>query len=71
MDNTAGEELLEPPPRLLERLRTIPGYTWDEEAPYFHSAYGDWYVILRAGARTWSFQDGSTVMSMVLAQAKC
>ncbi|KAH8810781.1 HHK1, histidine kinase-group X protein [Xylogone sp. PMI_703] len=44
MDGLAGEELLEPPSRLLERLRSIPGYVWDEETPLQHSAYGDWKV---------------------------
>lgn len=32
-----------PPPRLFERLRSIPGYTWDDSQA-FHSSYDNWYV---------------------------
>lgn len=36
-----GNEL-DPPARLFERLRQIPGYIWDEEKEPFHSSYDNW-----------------------------
>jgi hypothetical protein len=41
MDGAAvalGEEMLDPPQRLYERLRHFAGYTWDEDR-IFHSSY--------------------------------
>ncbi len=37
-----GDEQLDPPPRLFERLRQIKGYIWDEETEPFHSSYDNW-----------------------------
>ena len=31
----------EPPPRLFERLASIPGYTWDRNVRPFHSVSAD------------------------------
>lgn len=36
------DDLLDPPPRLYERLRQIAGYDWDESELPFHSTYGFW-----------------------------
>ncbi|KEY64471.1 hypothetical protein S7711_07219 [Stachybotrys chartarum IBT 7711] len=33
------------PPRLFERLRQLPGYTWDELDLPFHSSYDSWCVF--------------------------
>ncbi|KAH7156977.1 hypothetical protein EDB81DRAFT_881270 [Dactylonectria macrodidyma] len=40
-----SDDLLDPPPRLHERLRQIAGYTWDESKLPFHSTYDFWYVF--------------------------
>jgi hypothetical protein len=40
-----GDEMLDPPQRLYERLRQIAGYTWDESKEPFHSSYDNWYVL--------------------------
>ncbi|KAH8706560.1 hypothetical protein BGZ61DRAFT_350691 [Ilyonectria robusta] len=47
MDGAAlvSDDLLDPPPRLHERLRQIAGYTWDESKLPFHSTYDFWYVF--------------------------
>ncbi|KAH6891221.1 putative histidine kinase HHK1p [Thelonectria olida] len=47
MDGAAlsSDDLLDPPPRLYERLRQIAGYTWDESTPPFHTTYDFWHVI--------------------------
>jgi len=45
MDDTTGglgDEQLDPPLRLFERLRQIPGYTWDDSKDAFHSSYDNW-----------------------------
>jgi hypothetical protein len=44
MYGTAGakSDQLEPPACLLERLRQIDGYTWDESRRPFHSSYDIW-----------------------------
>jgi hypothetical protein len=36
------DDLLDPPPRIYERLRQIAGYTWDENQLPFHSSYDYW-----------------------------
>lgn len=36
------DDILDPPPRLYERLRQIAGYTWDESKLPFHSTYDFW-----------------------------
>ncbi|KAF7551048.1 hypothetical protein G7046_g7830 [Stylonectria norvegica] len=41
----ASDDLLDPPPRLFERLRQIAGYTWDEKRIPFHSSYDSWHVF--------------------------
>ena len=33
-----------PPPGVLERLRQLVGYTWDDFEESFHSSYDIWYV---------------------------
>jgi hypothetical protein len=38
----AKSDQLEPPTCLLERLRQIDGYTWDESQRAFHSSYDIW-----------------------------
>jgi hypothetical protein len=38
----AESDQLEPPACLLERLRQIDGYTWDESRQPFHSSYDIW-----------------------------
>lgn len=47
MDGTVamGDETLDPPSKLFERLRQIAGYTWDEERRPFHSSYDNWQVF--------------------------
>ncbi|KAK3297674.1 uncharacterized protein B0H64DRAFT_129665 [Chaetomium fimeti] len=52
MDSAAGasawpldEQLLESPARILERLRQIAGYTWDDTRQPFHSTYDNWQVF--------------------------
>ena len=39
------DPLLDPPPRLFERLRQLAGYTWDDAKPPFHSSYDNWCVF--------------------------
>jgi hypothetical protein len=34
--------LMGPPPKLLERLNQIAGYTWDGTRKPFHSSYDKW-----------------------------
>lgn len=36
------EDVFDPPTRLFERLRQIPGYTWDDSQEPFHSSYDNW-----------------------------
>jgi hypothetical protein len=38
----AESDHLEPPACLLERLRQLDGYTWDESRRPFHSSYDIW-----------------------------
>ncbi|CZT04230.1 related to histidine kinase tcsA protein [Rhynchosporium graminicola] len=47
MDGTValGDEHLDPPLRLYERLRQVSGYTWDESREPFHSSYDNWQVF--------------------------
>ncbi|KAM0561699.1 hypothetical protein ACHAPJ_002868 [Fusarium lateritium] len=40
-----SDDLLDPPPRIYERLRQIAGYTWDESQLPFHSSYDYWHVF--------------------------
>ncbi|KAK7398052.1 Chk1 protein kinase [Neonectria punicea] len=40
-----SDDLLDPPPRLYERLNQIAGYTWDEINLPFHSTYDFWHVF--------------------------
>ena len=42
LGSTGQDDLLDPPPRLYERLRQIAGYDWDESKLPFHSTYGFW-----------------------------
>jgi hypothetical protein len=37
-----GDDQLDPPARLYERLRQIPGYEWDESREPFHSSFDNW-----------------------------
>jgi signal transduction histidine kinase/predicted ATPase/CheY-like chemotaxis protein/serine/threonine protein kinase len=39
------DQLLESPARILERLRQIAGYTWDDTRQPFHSTYDNWQVF--------------------------
>jgi len=39
------DQLLESPARVFERLRQIPGYTWDESRAPYHSTYDNWHVF--------------------------
>ncbi|KAI5467000.1 hypothetical protein BGZ63DRAFT_370132 [Mariannaea sp. PMI_226] len=47
MDGAAliSDDLLDPPPRVYERLRQIAGYTWDESSLPFHTTYDFWHVF--------------------------
>ncbi|CAM1503976.1 Fc.00g015670.m01.CDS01 [Cosmosporella sp. VM-42] len=47
MDGAAlvSDDLLDPPPRLYERLRQLAGYTWDDTKLPFHSTYDFWHVF--------------------------
>lgn len=36
------DERLKPPVGLLDRLRQLVGYTWDESRGPFHSSYDVW-----------------------------
>ncbi|TVY19554.1 Hybrid signal transduction histidine kinase K [Lachnellula arida] len=40
-----GDDHLDPPARLYERLRQIPGYEWDEDLEPFHSSFDNWQVF--------------------------
>ena len=44
MDGAAfpSDDLLDPPPRLFERLRQIAGYTWDESQAPIHTSFDVW-----------------------------
>lgn len=45
MDISAGPSVdgsLDPPARMYERLRQIPGYTWDETRWPLHTSYDNW-----------------------------
>lgn len=44
MDGTVmlSDDLLDPPPRLFERLRQIVGYTWDESQAPLHTSSDAW-----------------------------
>ena len=39
-----GNDLIEPPVHIFDRLRKIPNYAWDEARPPFHSSYDNWYM---------------------------
>ncbi len=45
MGNEFEDESSSPPPLLFKRLSKIPGYTWDESLPPFHSSYDIWHVF--------------------------
>ncbi|CAJ2511506.1 Uu.00g071310.m01.CDS01 [Anthostomella pinea] len=47
MDGSAvvPDEQLDPPARIIERLRQIAGYTWDESQGPFHSSYDNWHFF--------------------------
>lgn len=36
------DSVLDPPPRIFERLSQIAGYSWDESRPPTHSSYDNW-----------------------------
>ncbi|TVY23843.1 Hybrid signal transduction histidine kinase K [Lachnellula hyalina] len=40
-----GDDHLDPPARLYERLRQISGYEWDEDLEPFHSSFDNWHVF--------------------------
>ncbi|RYO96595.1 hypothetical protein DL765_011532 [Monosporascus sp. GIB2] len=40
----AADDRLDPPARILDRLRQIAGYTWDESQRPFHSTYDNWHI---------------------------
>ncbi|RYP50091.1 hypothetical protein DL768_004295 [Monosporascus sp. mg162] len=40
----AADDRLDPPVRILDRLRQIAGYTWDESQRPFHSTYDNWHI---------------------------
>lgn len=44
MDGAAmlSDDLLDPPPRLFERLRQIAGYNWDESQTPLHTSFDVW-----------------------------
>ncbi|KAK3905363.1 hypothetical protein C8A05DRAFT_12807 [Staphylotrichum tortipilum] len=39
------DDQLQSPARILERLRQISGYTWNDSRPSFHSTYDNWHVF--------------------------
>ncbi|EDO03232.1 hypothetical protein SS1G_05712 [Sclerotinia sclerotiorum 1980 UF-70] len=43
-DEFKFDGVLDPPPRIFERLSQIAGYTWDESKEPFHSSYDNWQV---------------------------
>ncbi|CAD6445473.1 3802c688-4c3b-4dd0-a545-8df77b654adc [Sclerotinia trifoliorum] len=43
-DEFQFDGVLDPPPRIFERLSQIAGYTWDESKEPFHSSYDNWQV---------------------------
>lgn len=45
MATSAMEGNYPEPAVLLQRLKEIPGYTWDEDFPPFHSSYDNWHFI--------------------------
>jgi hypothetical protein len=36
------DQLEQPPARVFERLRQLPGYTWDETRTPYHTSYDNW-----------------------------
>ncbi|KAI0479092.1 putative histidine kinase HHK1p [Xylariaceae sp. FL0804] len=47
MDGSAAmaDEQLDPPARILERLRQLAGYTWDDTSRPYHSSYDNWHFF--------------------------
>ncbi|KAL8403026.1 hypothetical protein RB594_008329 [Gaeumannomyces avenae] len=46
MDGSAiAADEIDLPARLVERLRQIAGYTWDDSIPIFHSSFDNWHVF--------------------------
>ncbi|THV44376.1 hypothetical protein BGAL_0658g00010 [Botrytis galanthina] len=43
-DDFRFDGVLDPPPRIFERLAQIAGYTWDDSKEPFHSSYDNWQV---------------------------
>lgn len=41
-------ERLDPPPGLLDRLRQLVGYTWDDSINPIHTSYDIWYVATQS-----------------------
>lgn len=41
-DDFRFDGVLDPPPRIFERLAQIAGYTWDDSKEPFHSSYDNW-----------------------------
>ncbi|KAH8899572.1 hsp90-like protein [Thozetella sp. PMI_491] len=39
------DDVLDPPARIYERLRSIAGFTWDDSKPPFHSSYDNWHFF--------------------------
>ncbi|KAI1344006.1 putative histidine kinase HHK1p [Xylariaceae sp. FL0016] len=40
-----SDEQLDPPARIIERLRQLAGYAWDDYPPPFHSTYDNWHFF--------------------------
>ncbi|KAH7040516.1 putative histidine kinase HHK1p [Microdochium trichocladiopsis] len=47
MDSSTAllDEGPDPPPRILERLRQLAGYAWNEDQRPYHSSYDNWHVF--------------------------
>ncbi|KAF8851993.1 hypothetical protein BDZ45DRAFT_807847 [Acephala macrosclerotiorum] len=43
MDSARSRQ--DPPPNLLNRLRQLPGYTWDDSRTPFHTSFDIWHVF--------------------------
>ncbi|TLS25924.1 hypothetical protein PpBr36_07189 [Pyricularia pennisetigena] len=39
-----AQDEFEPPVRIIDRLKQISGYTWDEDSPIYHTSYDTWHV---------------------------
>ncbi|KAI0485659.1 putative histidine kinase HHK1p [Xylaria cf. heliscus] len=59
---TLPDEQLDPPARILERLKQLAGYSWDESIRPIHSSYDNWHFF---GTRFVSHQYSTTITTPI------